>query len=86
MKALKRQRFMAERERWHNWRSGAGADDQKLQWHNFYTYLRSQIALDVDNYDFRIQVILASWRFIAFRSQIDSSTPPYDLGVQSIFS
>ena len=61
MNALKRERFMAEREWWHNWRSGAGADDQK----HFYTYLRSQIELDADNYDFRIQGILASWRFIS---------------------
>ena len=65
MNALKRERFMAEREWWHNWRSGVSnynvADDQE----HFYTYLRSQIELDADNYDFRIQGILASWRFIS---------------------
>ena len=66
--ALKRERFMAEREWWHNWRSGKGADDQKLQWHHFYTYMRSEIELNADNYDFRIQAILASWRFIAASS------------------
>ena len=29
------------------------------------TDLRSQVELDADNYDFRIQGILASWRFIS---------------------
>ena len=61
---------MAEREWCHNWRSGAGADDQK----HFYTYLRSQIELDADNYDFRIQGILASWRFISVSVKASSDT------------
>ena len=55
-------RFLAERQRWHDWRNDlevySSADNQA----NFYDYLRSNVDLDAQNDDAVIDHFITQWQ------------------------
>jgi hypothetical protein len=69
---VKRERFLAEREWWINWRQSIQeggywvCDCQE----NFYQFMRQKIALDANDYDQRIGDIIQRWKNAASSSSV----------------
>ena len=59
---IKRGRFLAERQSWHDWRNGLdvySAEDSQM---NFYSYLREKVHLGAEDYDAVIEKIIQQWQ------------------------
>jgi hypothetical protein len=69
---VKRERFLAEREWWINWRQGIQEGGYRVCdcQANFYQFMRQKIALDANDYDQRIGDIIQRWKNAALSSSV----------------
>ena len=59
---IKRGRFLAERQSWHDWKNRLDVYSAEDSQANFYSYLRGKVDLGAENYDVVIDTIIQEWQ------------------------
>lgn len=59
---IRRGRFLAERQSWHDWKNGLDVYSAEDSQANFYSYLRKKVDLGAENYGAVIDNIIQEWQ------------------------